>query len=179
MTKRKAKSKTKKRQTVKPKKSKARSKKIKEPERQKVIGKVCPHCGVKASAKQIETVFGWRNMGDMVRPQTYCRKCRSKHAVEMRTLKGRKKALIGLDLREKENRLKAYGKPSQDKKRSTGKKRSAIPKKDKGKKTKSQSKNSRGKNTDQQRKTSRDLKKSPKNKKRSSGEKSSKNRRSQ
>jgi hypothetical protein len=45
--------------------------------------KQCPQCAVKATGKdQIETLFGYRNMAgespyDDIRPQSYCRTCRS------------------------------------------------------------------------------------------------------
>jgi len=37
----------------------------------------CPKCGrMAASRQEVENGFGFRNMGGMARPQSWCRKCR-------------------------------------------------------------------------------------------------------
>jgi len=52
----------------------------------------CPRCGIRCPPDQVERVFGYRTMRwvaagretSAVRRQSYCRRCRSEHAVEMR-----------------------------------------------------------------------------------------------
>ncbi len=39
---------------------------------------VCPQCGQKAATKgELEQMFGWRVLNGTVRPQAWCRNCRS------------------------------------------------------------------------------------------------------
>ena len=52
-------------------------KKIRYAPKEKLEKAVCPRCGQKAnSKKQVKKFFGFRNMNNTIRRQSWCKKCR-------------------------------------------------------------------------------------------------------
>ena len=53
-------------------------KKIRYAPKEKLEKAVCPRCGQKAnSKKQVKKFFGFRNMNNTIRRQSWCKRCRS------------------------------------------------------------------------------------------------------